>query len=891
MIATPHLNHGAALQWMQMIVACDRVMLQEHEPMAMYQNLCHCIVEHSTIDLACIGTLEQIDDTVWPQVHYQRGQADQSLDTSFVVPDPQRDQMLHQVLAGKRSVWDADRGPLRDLAAAVLVAQRWRSWAILPLEANGQIKGALVLRAMHPGLFDAQAQGLLLQLQSHVNLALARLVQEQVRKEMESVLAESESRYSAIFANNCMPMLLINPYTTDIVDANLRAVSYYGYDRATLLKMKVPDINILPPEQIRIEMQAAAKSGKNHFNFRHRLASGEVRDVEVFSSPISFGDQLYLLSTMHDVTRRTQEQEQTQKVQWLMQRFIDEIPGTVFLKDSQLRLLMVNRRLCEQLGSSPDALLGKTAAEIFPKPFADLLTDMDFQMLTDGGQRTFEEHYDGRHLETHLFVIDDAQGERLLGGLVLDATDRYEAAEFTTVLLQINELGGLLAERDFLTRGLEMAEKLTHSEIGFLHFVNEDQKTLELVTWSSGALLGCTAAYDQHYPVDQAGIWADCVRQRKAVMFNDYASYTARRGLPQGHAPLERLISVPVIEDDAVRMIVGVGNKRADYTDRDVDALSLIGNDLWRITRRARAEAALKLQLHDLSALNQRLAEAQSQLVQSEKMASVGQLAAGVAHEINNPVGFVKSNLGTLAQYAGKLLEIYRKYQAVAFSGKALDATEKEAFRVAEERADIDFVLDDLPRLIAESQEGVERVSRIVLDLKNFSRSGDTHWDWSDLVAGLESTLNVVWNQIKYKAELVRELAPLPPVFCVASQINQVLMNLLLNASQSIQEHGRITLRSGVGDDQVWIEVQDTGCGIPAEHQARIFEPFFTTKPPGQGTGLGLSISADIVRRHRGHIDVESTPGVGTRFRVWLPVMPVPQPVAQGQSGAGGDAQ
>jgi len=171
----------------------------------------------------------------------------------------------------------------------------------------------------------------------------------------------------------------------------------------------------------------------------------------------------------------------------------------------------------------------------------------------------------------------------------------------------------------------------------------------------------------------------------------------------------------------------------------------------------------------------------------------------------------------------------------------------------------------------------VERVSRIVLDLKNFSRSGDTHRAWSDLISGLESTLNVVWNQIKYKAELVRELSPLPPVFCVASQINQVLMNLLVNASQSIQDHGRITLRTGVQDDQVWLEVQDTGCGIAPEHLGRIFEPFFTTKPTGQGTGLGLSISADIVRRHDGHIDVESTPASGTRFRVWLPIVPASQ--------------
>jgi len=872
--APDHMSH---LQWLQMVVACDGVLLHQQDASEMHHNLCRSMVLHSVIDLACIGLMDRTDTTVWPQAFYARELPDQTLATRYQVPDSERDQLLRQAMALRTPLWDGDTHPLRAALNPVLTAQRWQSWALLPLEADGQVVGVLLLHSLRSGVFDATAQDMLQRLQSHLNLALTHQRQEQANRDRESVLAEGESRYGVIFANNSMPMLLINPYTAEVVDANLCAVKYYGYDRPTLLKMTVADINVLPPDVIRAEMQQAAKSGKNYFNFKHRLANGDVRDVEVFSSPISFHDQLYLLSTMHDVTQRTLEQEHVQKIQRLMQRFIDEIPGTVFLKDSQLRLVMVNRKLCEQLGSTREALLGKTAADIFPKPFAEVVTDMDRQMLADGGQRTFEEHFDGRHLETHMFVIDDGQGERLLGGLALDATDRYEAAEFTTVLLQINELGGLLAERDFLTRGLEMAEKLTHSEIAFLHFVNDDQQTLELVTWSGGALRGCQAAYDAHYPVDQAGIWADCVRQRRAVMFNDYANCPTRRGLPEGHATLVRLISVPVIEDDRVRMILGVGNKAADYIDRDVDVLSLIGNDLWRITRRARAEAALKSQLQALSALNQRLAEAQSQLVQSEKMASVGQLAAGVAHEINNPVGFVKSNLGTLAQYVRDLLEIYKQYKALALSKKGFDASDLEAITTAEKRADIDFLLDDLPHLITESQEGVERVSRIVLDLKNFSRSGDTHRAWSDLISGLESTLNVVWNQIKYKAELVRELSPLPPVFCVASQINQVLMNLLVNASQSIQDHGRITLRTGVQDDQVWLEVQDTGCGIAPEHLGRIFEPFFTTKPTGQGTGLGLSISADIVRRHDGHIDVESTPASGTRFRVWLPIVPASQ--------------
>jgi signal transduction histidine kinase len=185
---------------------------------------------------------------------------------------------------------------------------------------------------------------------------------------------------------------------------------------------------------------------------------------------------------------------------------------------------------------------------------------------------------------------------------------------------------------------------------------------------------------------------------------------------------------------------------------------------------------------------------------------------------------------------------------------------------------DYEFLINDLEQLIGESSEGVQRVSKIVQDLKSFSRSGDSTKEWSDLHAGIESTVNVVWNQLKYKVRIVREFGILPQVRCVQSQINQVVMNLLTNAEQSIGEKGCITLRTGTQGEEVWFEVQDDGCGIPAENQARLFEPFYTTKPVGKGTGLGLSISFGIVQRHGGNITVQSTPGQGSTFRVTLPI-------------------
>jgi signal transduction histidine kinase len=318
-------------------------------------------------------------------------------------------------------------------------------------------------------------------------------------------------------------------------------------------------------------------------------------------------------------------------------------------------------------------------------------------------------------------------------------------------------------------------------------------------------------------------------------------------------------------------MMMGVGNKETDYADVDVDTVSLIGVDLWRIARRARAEVALRQQVDEQLALNQKLTNIQLQL-QSEKMASIGQLAAGVAHEINNPIGFVKSNLGTLAEYSEVLLALVKDYTEIE---KQLDETSAalcEPLRQRKIAADYNFLVTDLPQLNEESREGVNRVSQIVLDLKSFSRASDNEWRWADMHAGIESTINVVWNQLRYKVQIVREYGELPQVYCVASQINQVVMNLLVNAGQAIVERGPITIRTGVESGYVWIEVQDDGCGTDKSDQARIFEPFYTTKPAGMGTDLGWSIALDIVTRHQGKLLLQSEAGVGSTSGLVLPI-------------------
>lgn len=266
------------------------------------------------------------------------------------------------------------------------------------------------------------------------------------------------------------------------------------------------------------------------------------------------------------------------------------------------------------------------------------------------------------------------------------------------------------------------------------------------------------------------------------------------------------------------------------------------------------------------------LKEIKEQLLQSEKLATIGQLAAGVAHEINNPIGYINSNIGALENYLSdifKLIEAYRIHEKHISSESAIDSI-KEIKRTI----DLDYLVEDIGNLVKESKEGMARVTEIIQDLKDFSRAHKDEWAYADIHHGIDSTLNIVHNEIKYKAKVIKHYGSLPHVECIPSQLNQVFMNLLVNAVHAIEEHGTITITTSMIDiDNVKIEITDDGEGIQSGILEKIFNPFFSTKPAGKGTGLGLSLSLNIIEKHNGKIDVASQAGVGTTFTIVLPVI------------------
>jgi PAS domain S-box-containing protein len=780
---------------------------------------------------------------------------------------------------------------------------------------------------------------------------------------------------------------------------NRAAAEIFGYSEKEILGQHIAT---LTPSQNRAEddrilKEVGAGVSIQHFETRRMRKDGTELDVAITASPLRDGSGriIGVAELLRDISARKEAEESLRKLSLA----IEQCPISVVITNLNAEVEYVNDALVTVSGYTRGEIVGKNPRLFRSGYTAGQEYTTMWQALLRG--ETWEGEIENRRKDGQKYIEyarispirrSDGKISHYLG-IKEDVTVRRRDFRRIQALIRIGKMAEVLDERDFLSQGLELIEELTDSSIGFLHFVNDDQETIELVTWTAGALRGCTAAHDNHYPISAAGIWADCFREMGPVMFNDYPHYASKHGLPEGHAHLQRLISVPVIEDGKVRMMVGVGNKDFDYEPHDIETVQLLGGDLWSIVRRRRVESSLleseekfrtiydsisdavfvhdndngrildvnrracqmygysqeqllqltipdisanmspytmddaqrylvmardgkqphfewlardntgrhfwvyvyldvisfagekrtmavirdidnqkrvedglKAALSDAQSLNHKLTEAQNQLLQSEKMASLGQLAAGVAHELNNPIGFVRSNLGTLSTYVKDIVELV---EALDQTGDLVDTAKLESLKAAKDFA---YVQHDAFQLLDESREGLDRVSKIVQDLKLFSRAGESDWQWADLHAGLDSTLNIVWNELKYKCTLNKEYGTLPAVWCIPSQINQVFLNLLINAAHAIPEKGLIGISTGQQNDEVFVTVSDTGTGIAPENMNRIFEPFFTTKPVGKGTGLGLSLAYGIVKRHRGRFEVKSELGKGTAFTVWLPI-------------------
>ncbi len=648
--------------------------------------------------------------------------------------------------------------------------------------------------------------------------------------------------------------------------------------------------------------------------------------------------------------------------------------------DRNGRFLHVNAALCAMLGYEADTLTSLRWQDVTHA--ADVEQDEALAASVYAGERQ-DYHLEkrlvtsqGRMLWAQQIVtaLRDATGQ--VASLVLlceDVTSKKLHRELLNIRLDLRQYADTHGIDKLVTTTLEEAERLTSSSIGFFHFVLPDQDTIELYSWSPNTLRHCTAAgKGVHYPIDRAGVWVDCVREKQPVVHNDYESLAHKKGLPGGHVPVLRELVVPVFNEGKIFAILGVGNKPYDYDQNDLSVVTQLATSAVDVLLRRRAEeelrrlrnylqnivdsmpsvlvavdaqgritqwnreAALSTGCRSEQALGQPLetiypalavemergrkairtrevqhevrrpslragethfedvtvfplvtngaegavirvddvterARLEQMMIQSEKMLSVGGLAAGMAHEINNPLAAV---LGYTHNIKRRLLDATIKNQEAAREcGISLDGLRDYLTR------------RDIPEMLEGISQSGERAALIVSNMLSFGRKSEKYFERQRLDSLLDNTLELAAMDYDLKKnydfrqiEIVREYAQdMAPAMCDRNEIQQVLLNLLKNAAEAMGEKSytdarpRLILRANMDHGMACVEIEDNGPGMDEAVRKRVFEPFFTTKPVDRGTGLGLSVSYFIVvEQHGGVMEVSSTPGNGARFSIKL---------------------
>ncbi len=605
---------------------------------------------------------------------------------------------------------------------------------------------------------------------------------------------------------------------------------------------------------------------------------GGERPVEMHARPVSLGGAPAVVMTCVDQSDILHTQTSLIAMSGMLRQIIDGAPLASFVVDQNHRVTHWNLA-CERLTGLPrQKVLGSREAwRAFSDDERPLLADLIVDGVSDAGIMAFyggnahpsqsvpggfevEQFFpqfgtrvsDGAWLFFTAAPLRDTEG-KIIGAIetLQDVTVRRQSEE--ELLKHRNDLEKIVKQRsaELAATARELERFVASSPVGVAYS-------------AAGKIQRVNLAMADMFGYSQAAMTGMLAR-KIYLSEEDYAhlGQLAGKQLSIGE-PLQHEMWLQHADGRAIWVQID-----AHVADRDDTA----AGTWWMMQDRTEirtAQEQLEARFEELSAINGRLEEAQNQLLQQDKMASIGQLAAGVAHEINNPVGFVSSNLNSLRQYVDGLLSLSTAYEAaLAAPGDSLAAAALAAKR---EEVEIDYLREDLPQLLDECSDGLGRVKKIVQDLKDFSRVDQANWQEADLNVGMESTLNVVRHEVKYKAEVVKDLAALPPVICLAAQLNQVFMNLIVNAAHAIADKGTITLSSGTEGHWAWVQVGDTGCGMSEDVRRRIFEPFYTTKDVGKGTGLGLSLSFSIVQKHGGIILVRSEVGKGSAFRVWLPI-------------------
>lgn len=692
-----------------------------------------------------------------------------------------------------------------------------------------------------------------------------RFIHATVRDITESKIAEEELRWKSALLESQVEASLDGIFVADklgqTVLINKRLINMWN----------VPQ-NIIESRDAGLFLNYAVDMAKNpaqmldkikYFNLNPRQTGRdeiEYKDgtmLDMYSSPIidASGRHLGRIWTFRDITDRKRAEIAIKQNATVINSIFLAAPVGITLVKKRIFNKM-NERFSEITGYSPEELIGKSSLMLYPdRNEYDRVGSGLYTNLFQNGRNSIESKWkrkDGR-------IVDI-----LLSSSPLDINDP-QLGEVVTVL-DISDLKrsqeAILRERNKAQSYLDVA--------GVIMLVLNEDLTVHRINNKGCAILG----YKEQELIDRD--WCEkCVpaefRDDTRKIYNSILS-----GSVQDFEYYEG----PVQTKDGKRRLIAWHHSVLRDENGKIKSILSSGED---ITERKESEEAIKRAYAELERANKDLKNMQMQIIQSEKLASIGQLAAGVAHEMNTPVGFVACNFETLEKYLEKFKKLLEMYSHLSFEAANLEKEKilehYEAIRRFAQEMKIDFILDDINALFSESKEGLSRVTTIIQNLRDFSRIDQVEsFDQFDLNHGIESTLAVARNTIKYQANVITEFSDIPKVMCNGSQINQVLLNILVNAAHAIEtqhrnEMGNIKIRTYADSDYVYCDIEDDGPGIPAEYLKKIYEPFFTTKPAGKGTGLGLSVSYDIiVNKHKGELLVDSTLGKGTKFTIKLPI-------------------
>ncbi|NTV60999.1 MAG: PAS domain S-box protein [Chlorobiaceae bacterium] len=693
------------------------------------------------------------------------------------------------------------------------------------------------------------------------------------RKLAEEAISESELLFRSMFKEHAAAMMIIDPDSGRIVDANRSAADFYGWPKERLRTMFIQEINTLPPGEVIQAMETTRSSRQCYYRFRHRHADGSLRDVDVFSSSIRIEQKELLYSIIHDVTNKIRiEQKLKESEELFRSMFADHCACMLVVDPETGGIVDANQAASDFYGWPINRLRMMNITDINCASAEFVRSDIrQWGTLTHRQVVASHRRADGSVRTVEIYAKKlDIKGRALIYDIIHDVTERKRLASLATIRVNLLEKVDKMDVEELLRVTLDEIEQVTDSSISFFFYVSKDQDRISLQGVSSNTLAvmsGVRARLDR-YRLDKAGVWADCVRERKPVIHNDYSSLSHRKGLPEGHIDIIREMVVPVIRGDRVVAACGIGNRPFDYDMDDAGWINVVADMVWDILERKTAEEEYR--------------KIEKRLQHSQKMELVGQLAAGIAHEINNPLNFIQLNFAAQQGCFADFLNLFNGYRDLAKQSDRLSdgsASELQRLQGIEEKIGFDELLSEMNDIVIESQRGIDRIRKIVEGMRSLSSRQDSASKvFSDINRVVHESLAMAKGEYRFCAEIEIRLEEIPSVPCVPDEINQVLLNLIVNSAHAIQsqfrsEKGRIGIKTWSESGKVHCSVADDGPGMPEEIRDRIFNPFFTTKSAGKGSGLGLSISYDIiVNKHQGEIFVECPPEGGSVFTFSLPV-------------------